>query len=80
MIKGESKTGFKFNINEKFIDWELLEMMAEVDKNPILMISIAKRLLGIKQYNRLKDHCRTKDGRMEEEIFSIIDSSKETIN
>lgn len=49
------------------------------------MISIAKRLLGIKQYNRLKDHCRTKDGRvplerMEEEIFSIIDSSKETKN
>ena len=41
MIKGESKTGFKFNINEKFIDWELLSIRT----HPSLVLQWSFKLL-----------------------------------
>lgn len=85
MIKGTTQSGFKFSINEKYLDWELFEMMSEIDKNPLALVDLSKRLLGIKQYKRLKDHCRTEEGqvpfeKMESEILAILNSNQKTKN
>lgn len=65
MIKGITKTGFKFTLLEEVLDdMELLDLISEVDENPLLLPKLIEKLLGEKQKKRLYDHCRDDKGRV----------------
>lgn len=81
MIKGKTKTGFDYEINENRLDnYELLEAISDVDKNPLVVITVVQLLLGTKQSERLKDHVRDEEGvvsavKMNDEITDILSAS-----
>ena len=63
MIKGITKTGFRFEISDKALDdYELLELMAEVDSNPLLVPKVYEKLLGKKQKENLIEFLMKKVG------------------
>lgn len=68
MIKGTTKTGFKFEIDEKTMDnMELVDAIAELEDNdndPMNFSRLVKRLLGNDGRRRLYDHVREEDGRV----------------
>lgn len=64
-MKGKTSTGFEFDIeDERLDDMELVDIMAEIDENPLLMTKLCKMLLGEEQKKRLYDHLRSEDGRV----------------
>ena len=64
-MKGKTSTGFEFDIeDERLDDMELVDIMAELDENPLLMPKLCKMLLGDEQKKRLYDHLRSEDGRV----------------
>ena len=72
MIKGKTKTGFNFEIEDEVLnDYELLEMFAEVDENPLLVPKLVKTILGEEQKNRLIDHVRDEKGRASVDKISM---------
>lgn len=63
MIKGITKSGFKFEILDKALDdFELLELMADVDSNALLVPKIFEKLLGTKQKENLIEFMKKRDG------------------
>lgn len=63
MIKGVTKSGFKFEISDKALDdYELLELMSEVDTNALLVPKVFEKLLGKKQKKNLVEWLKKKDG------------------
>ena len=63
MAKGTTATGFKFEVNDNIAeDYELIEMIAEVDENPLVTPKLLNKLLGAEQVKALKDHIRDEDG------------------
>ena len=80
-MKGITKSGFRYRVDkEKLNDWEILEMFADLDNNDVTkMVPLAKKLLGMNQYNALKKHCRNDKGivqadKMNKEIIEIFDT------
>ncbi len=64
-MKGKTSTGFEFDIeDERLDDMELVDIMAEIDENPLLMPKLCKMILGEEQKKRLYDHLRSDDGRV----------------
>lgn len=86
MIQGKTKTGFKFKIEDAVLnDYELLELFAEVDENPLLVPKLVKIILGENQKNKLIEHVRNEDGiapvdKISMELEDILNSSAETKN
>ncbi len=86
MIKGKTLTGFEFQIEDTVLNnYELLELFAEVDENPLLVPKLVKIILGEEQKNALIDHVRNENGIAEVEKVSaeleyILTSSAETKN
>lgn len=86
MLKGKTKSGFEFSIDESAQnDMELLDLLSEMDDGKAtVMPKVATKLFGKEQKRRLYDHLRTKEGNvpidvfMEEvsEIFAIIGGEK----
>lgn len=82
MIKGTTQSGFKFTVSEENLDdMELIELMAGVDENALLLPKLLTKLLGEKQKNRLYDHCRTEKGivpseAVSKELISMFDRVK----
>lgn len=63
MLSGTTKSGFAYEIrDEQLNNFELVEVLAEVDKNPLLLPKLVKMLLGEEQKAKLLDHLRTADG------------------
>ena len=83
MAKGKTETGFKFEVNDNIAeDYELIEMIAEVDENPLVTPKLLNKLLGTEQVKALKDHIREEDGtvnvyKMLAEVKAIFDSLSE---
>ena len=83
MIKGKTESGFKFEISKDVInDYELVENLAQLDDNPLILTTIVKQILGKDQANKLKDHVRNEDGivqtdKMTKEITNIFQNSGE---
>lgn len=80
MLKGETKTGFKFEIlDEALDDWEVLECLSDLEENPQGIIKVARLLLDQKQYKALKEHCKVnghvKMSLMSNEISDIFESN-----
>lgn len=86
MIKGKTKSGFSYHIKETALDnMELIEIIAEVDDEPLLVPKLVKMLLGEEQKKKLYDHIRLDDGTvpsmaLAEEIAEIFNGSKKTKN
>lgn len=82
MIKGNTPSGFAFEIEDTQLDnYELLDAIAEVETNPIAITRVVNMLLGAEQKKRLLDHVRDKDGRvsieaMSQEITGIFSNAK----
>ena len=83
MIKGTTKTGFKFEMDEiTFDNVELFDALVEMEDGNVLMTlpKITTMLLGPEQKKKLYDHLR-KDGRvsmtdLSSEIVDIFNSTK----
>ena len=62
MLKGKTNTGFQYEFDEKILkNYELVELLAEVDNDPLVLPKIFKMLLG-DRVEELKDHVRDADG------------------
>lgn len=72
MVKGKTKTGFEFEINENaFNDMEVLDALSALNKGEVFAISdLCNKLFGNEQKKRLYDHIREEDGRIPLEKFS----------
>lgn len=85
-FKGTTDSGFKFTIREADLNnFELLEILSDVDENPLQLPKLLNMLLGAEQKKALYDHVRLKDGTVPidiitNEIMSIFQSHKETKN
>ena len=63
MIFGKTKSGFEYQVEKSKLDnMELLDEIAEVDRNPLAISRVVMLLLGQDQRKRLYEHCRTPDG------------------
>lgn len=79
MISGKTASGFEFKLDDSALDdYELLEVLTEIDKGQAKKIVDAiDMLLGQKQKDKLKEHIREKNGRvstkaMWEEFVTIL--------
>lgn len=78
-FKGTTSTGFEFDISQKRMEnYEVLEVLAEIDSNPLLVPKLLKLLLG-EQVEDLKNHVRHEDGmvstdKLMKEITDIFES------
>lgn len=65
MLKGETKSGFKFEIDESIADdLELLEDIAKADKDVSAFPGVLEKILGIDQKAALYEHLRGENGRV----------------
>lgn len=77
-----TSTGFRFYLDKKRLaNYELVESIAEVDDNPLVLPKLVKLLLGGDQADKLKNHVRDEDGivsteKMMSEIQEIFASQK----
>ena len=87
MLKGKTKSGFEFEIDEKVADdMELLEAIAEAETQTYKFPQVLEKILGAAQKKKLYDHLRTKKGNVpiEKAINEFIEimneAGKETKN
>lgn len=86
MIEGKTKSGFEYKIPKENLDnYELIEVIAEAQENPLLFPKMINLLLGKEQAERLKEHCRNENGivsteKISQEITEIFESQKELKN
>ena len=86
MIKGKTTSGFEYEITiARLENYELIEVLSEVDENPLLLPKTVNLLLGKEQTNKLKDHLRDEEGFVSSEkisnaIMEIFQNQKETKN
>lgn len=65
MIKGKTKSGFAYSIDEENVDQEFLDALSEAeDGNPLKVSKALRQLLGDEQRKRLYDHLRNEKGRV----------------
>ena len=85
-IYGKTKSGIAYQIEESRLNnYVLLEVMGELEENPMVMGKMVTMLLGKQQAAELKDHVRTEDGlvptdKMTGEITEIFQSQAKTKN
>ncbi len=78
MLKGTTKSGFKYEVKDESLnDYELFELISEVDEKPLLLPKLVLKLLGEKQKNNLIKHVKKdKDiaplDKISEEIMEIF--------
>lgn len=62
-IKGKTDTGFKFEIDSSVgDDWELLELISQVETNPLIIIKVLNKMFDQDQVDKLKEHVRDENG------------------
>ena len=70
-LTGVTKTGFAYSVLEKNLKkLELVEVLGELESNPLVLPKVLKLLLGKEQTDKLKDHVREKDGIVDTEKIS----------
>lgn len=70
-VKGVTKTGFAYAISEKNLNnYELVEMLGELEDNPLVFPKVLKLLLGKEQTEKLKNHVRDDEGVVSTEKMS----------
>lgn len=85
----KTSDGFEYELEESAKDdWELIELMEDIDEleeRPGLLVKIAKKLLGIEQYKKLREFCRDEKGTIRSSailrnINSIMNDSQDGKN
>lgn len=82
----KTSTGFVYKINENALNnFELLDLFAEVDENPLLLPKVLNMLLGEEMKKKLYDHVRLEDGtvpvdKVSNELMEIITGNAEIKN
>lgn len=72
MIKGKTKSGYSFSIDENRLkDMRFIELLSEVDTNPLLLPKMITFVLGSEQKEKLYKHVEKDD------CVSVDDVSKE---
>jgi hypothetical protein len=62
-LVGVTKSGFEYSIPKKNLNnYELVEVLGEVDTNALFLPKVLKLLLGKEQVEKLKNHLRDADG------------------
>lgn len=85
-MKGKTTSGFEYEISQARLEnYELIEALSEVDKNPLLLPKVVNLLLGKEQSGKLKDHLRDSEGlvsseKLSNEIMEIFQNQGETKN
>lgn len=83
MIKGKTSSGFEFEISKDVVnDYELVENLAELEDNPLILAKVIKQILGEEQTEKLKNHVRNEKGivptdKMTQEIIEIFKNGGE---
>lgn len=83
MIKGKTKSGFEFEINEEQLnDYRFLKEVARVEDNPLRFPFLLEKMLSEEQEERLMKHLEDKEGRVDpdkvmEEVKDIFQSTNE---
>lgn len=74
VIKGVTKTGFRYTIQKKQLEnYELFEAITELENDLTVFPNLLKLLLGPNQIKALKNHVREKDGTVPiEKMTSIL--------
>ncbi|MDO4710621.1 MAG: hypothetical protein Q4A75_01495 [Peptostreptococcaceae bacterium] len=86
MIKGKTRSGFEYRISKKRLEnYELIEVLGQVDRNPLLIPDVVKLIFDEEQAKRLKDHLRDEEGlvsteKITNEIMEVFQNHKETKN
>jgi len=86
MIEGKTKSGFKYKFPEENLDnYELVEVIAEAQENPLLFPKMVNLLLGKKQAEKLKEHLRNENGivsteKISQEIMEIFENTEKAKN
>lgn len=80
MLKGTTKSGFKFDVEDKRLNnYELLEAISEIEESPLALPRVIKLLLGDSKAKALKNHVRDDEGfvsseKLSAEIMEIFES------
>lgn len=83
MIKGKTKSGFEFEINEEQLnDYRFLKEVARVEDNPLRFPFLLEKMLSEDQEERLMKHLEDDKGRVDpdkvmEEVKDIFQSTNE---
>lgn len=83
MVKGTTKSGFEFEIDEtRLDDYEFIEMLSDIEEDMTIFPKVARKILGVKQHNALKEHLRDENGivpatAFEAEITEILSYGNE---
>lgn len=86
MIQGKTNSGFEFCIEKERVEnYELVELLGEVDSNPILLPKVVRLFLGDEQTERFKNHLRDDKGfvsteKLMNELLEIFKASNELKN
>lgn len=86
MIKGKTNSGFEYEIDDGTLNnYELIEILAEIEEQPLLLPKLIKMILGEKQKNALMEHIRDANGTVpvnlvNDELTQIIQSQKKLKN
>lgn len=75
MLKGTTKSGFHYEIQDNVFDnMELVDTIAEAtEDDPVAVSRLVKMTLGVEQRKKLYDHLRTEDGRVPtEKVFEEV--------
>lgn len=71
MKKIKTESGFICEINPLLLDdMELIDSLAEIEENPLVLPKVIVKLLGSDLKKKLYDHVRAKDGRVPVEAIS----------
>jgi hypothetical protein len=71
MLKGTTKSGFKYEVKDETLnDYELFELISEVDTNPLVLPKMILKLLGQKQKENLINHVKKEHGTAPLDIVS----------
>lgn len=77
-IEGVTSTGFKYKIEKRRLNnYILLELMGDLETNPLLITKVVRLLLGDEQKDKLVEHIKDDDGivdmeKMNSEIEDIF--------
>ncbi|MBC2575220.1 hypothetical protein [Peptostreptococcus canis] len=85
-LNGKTSTGFEYEIDvDKLDDMNFIELLSEVDSNPILLPKIIEFMLGKDGKKKLYEHVSEENGRVsikkiEQEMADIIKSQAKIKN
>jgi hypothetical protein len=86
LIKGKTDSGFEYKVSKDVAnDYELVEILGDLEENPLLLTKLVNKVLGKEQANNLKEHIRNEEGIvstdvMMKEVMAIFNGEKEIKN